>query len=183
MPPILAKTNWGEHPTFILRFPHKGETLLAAVAGDIGASCEIGINGAGYMQAEWALETKYASQGKFGSFANEHPREYSSLFANLDKILGLLRCGNKIGGFRVNFFRSEGDEVYRIGQTAVAHAKESRLYVYPDSKECVMYVLAIGDKDSQSRDILEAKSIVSEIKKSAVGGQISTKQPTQNPSN
>jgi putative component of toxin-antitoxin plasmid stabilization module len=113
---------------------------------------------------EWLIENAYASPGKFARFSKKHEVEYDSLFANLDKIIRLLRSGNKIGGFRVGFFRAESEGVYRIGQTAVANAKESRLYVFPDSEANVMYVLTVGDKDSQSEDINEAKQIVKRIK-------------------
>lgn len=83
--------------------------------------------------ANRALDATHASKNQFAKFNKNHPDEYSSLFANLAKIQGLLRGGHKVGGFHVNFFRSEGDGVYRIGQTGVPGALESRLYVYPDN--------------------------------------------------
>ena len=54
--------------------------------------------------------------------------------------------------------------MYRIGQTGVPGAKESRLYIFPDEQNRVMYVLNIGDKDSQDMDINEAKRSANEIK-------------------
>lgn len=114
---------------------------------------------------EWQIENSYAASNKFKKFAAKHPAEFDSLFANLEKIMRLLRTGNKIGGFRVNFFRSEGEGVYRIGQSGVSHAKESRLYVYPDEQARIVYVLTVGDKDSQDTDINEAKDITKDIKK------------------
>ena len=116
------------------------------------------------MQPEWVIETAYASPGRFKRFAGKHPREYESLFVNLERIVRLLRSGNKLGGFRVGFFRPEGEGVYRIGQTGVKSAKESRLYVYPDEEYRVMYTLNIGDKDSQPEDINESKRTAATIK-------------------
>ena len=116
------------------------------------------------MEHEWQIENAYASPGKFRRFAGKHPCEFDSLFANLEKIMRLLRTGNKVGSFRINFFRSEGEDVYRIGQTGVAGAKESRLYVLPIEQNRTMYVLTVGDKDSQERDVWEAKSIAKTIK-------------------
>jgi hypothetical protein len=112
----------------------------------------------------WQINIAYASSNKFTKFSKKHSREYVSVFANLEKILGLLRSGNKIGGFQVGFFRSEGEGVYRIGQTGVSGSKESRLYVFPDEKNKTMYVLGIGVKDGQSDDIREAKTIAKAIK-------------------
>jgi len=115
------------------------------------------------MNFEWPIENTYASPGKYKKFASKYPREYASLFANLDKILGLLREGHKMGGFQVAFFRSEGEGVFRIGQTGVRSAKESRLYVYPDEQSQTMYVLTIGIKEQQAKDIAEAKAIKNKI--------------------
>lgn len=114
---------------------------------------------------EWQIENSHAIASKFKKFASKHPDEFASVFANLEKIMRLLRGGNKVGGFRTNFFRSEGEGVYRIGQSGVAHAKESRLYIYPDEQARTVYVLTVGDKDSQETDINEAKEIVRGIKK------------------
>jgi putative component of toxin-antitoxin plasmid stabilization module len=114
---------------------------------------------------DWILNGDYASTGQFSKFNKNHPSEYKSIFANLDKIAGLLDSGNKIGAFNVGFFRSEGSGVYRIGQTGVAHAKESRLYVFPDSEAQIMYLLVIGDKDSQERDLSQANELVQKITK------------------
>jgi hypothetical protein len=91
------------------------------------------------------------------------------LFANLDRVLGILREGRKIGSFQIGFFRPEGEGVFRIGQTGVPSAKESRLYVYPNEQNHTRYVLSIGIKDGQSRDIGEAKTIVREIKSTTFG--------------
>jgi putative component of toxin-antitoxin plasmid stabilization module len=121
------------------------------------------------MNNEWPIENDYAILGKFKRFAKDYARENESLFANLDKVLRILRQGHKMGSFQIGFFRSEGDGVFRIGQTGVESAKESRLYVYPDIQNQVMYILTIGIKDRQSEDINEAKAIVNQIKKPTKG--------------
>jgi len=118
------------------------------------------------MKTEWSIDTKFALQAKFKQFSSAHPREYASLFANLNRILQHLRGGAKVGGFQIGFFRSEGAGVYRIGQSGVPHAKESRLYVFPEqnNQTGTMYILTIGDKDSQSQDVNDAKGIVAGIR-------------------
>lgn len=113
---------------------------------------------------EWQTDTAYASAGKFSRFAKKCAAEYDSLFANLEKIMRLLRAGHKIGGFSIGFFRSEGDGVYRIGQTSVRAARESRLYIYPDEAKRIMHILTVGDKKTQQDDINEAKRAVKHIK-------------------
>lgn len=113
---------------------------------------------------QWQIETKYATGSKFKKFAKNHDREYDSLFGNLQRVVDLLNSGHKFGSFQVGFFRSESDGVYRIGQTSVAGAKESRLYVWPDQETKSIYVLGIGDKDTQSGDINDAKSLMAQIR-------------------
>ncbi len=119
------------------------------------------------MQAEipeWQIDNGHANRKRFEKFAGKHPRENASLFANLEKVMRILRDGHKIGGFQIGFFRSEGGGVYRIGQTVVPGAKESRLYVYPDETKRLMYTLDIGDKDSQHIDVNNAKALVKNLR-------------------
>jgi hypothetical protein len=115
-------------------------------------------------QVGWRIDIADASAGKFKKFAGKHGREYPSLFANLDKIMALLAGGQKLGSFQVGFFRPEREGVYRIGQTGVPSAKESRLYVYPDEQKRVMYVLNIGTKEGQAGDINEAHRTARSLK-------------------
>ncbi len=123
------------------------------------------------MNPEWPIENAYANSGKFKKFAARYPREFASLFANLDKVLGILREGRKVGSFQIGFFRSEGEGVFRIGQSGVPSAKESRLYVYPHEQIHTMYILTIGTKDGQSADIYEAKTLANKIKSSTTGAE------------
>jgi hypothetical protein len=125
------------------------------------------------VNSEWLIENKYANAGKFERFAGNCPREYASLFTNLDRVVRHLNGGAKIGGFQIGFFRSEGGGVYRIGQSAVAYAKESRLYVFPHQLSMTMYILTIGTKDRQADDIQEARTMAERIK-----GEIETEQTT-----
>jgi hypothetical protein len=64
-----------------------------------------------------------------------------------------------------SFFRSEGNGLFRIGQSGVKAAKETRLYVYPDEEEKTIHILAIGTKEMQQNDIISAKSAIKEIKR------------------
>lgn len=64
-----------------------------------------------------------------------------------------------------SYIRSEGEDIYRIGQTGVVGAKETRLYVYVRIVSEKIYKLTFGDKDSQQRDINRCKQIVRKFKK------------------
>jgi putative component of toxin-antitoxin plasmid stabilization module len=81
----------------------------------------------------------------------------------LDRVLKVLES-SKFGTFQIGFLEPEGAGVYRIAQSGVPSAKESRLYVYFDTGSCVVFVLGIGTKETQDADIREAKALVKKIK-------------------
>jgi len=95
----------------------------------------------------WYIEDGEAIRSGFKKVSKNHPEEYDACFRNLNKILAVLRSGNKIGKFKIGFFRSEGDGLYRVGQTGVKDSKEVRLYVYPDEESEIIYVLPWGPKN------------------------------------
>lgn len=111
----------------------------------------------------WEIVVDYATKSKFKKFNKEHPKEFDSCFANLNKLKVLLDGGHKIGSFKAGFFRSEANGLYRIGQTGVPAAKESRLYIYPNESDCKIYILTIGTKETQKKDIRDAKKQINNI--------------------
>ena len=113
----------------------------------------------------WMLNVEYATKSQFKKFRKNHPEEYNSCFTNLDKVKSLLDSGHKLKEFQIGFFRSEGGNLYRVGQSGVVAAKESRLYVYPSEAEQKIYILQIGTKETQQQDIKKAKQLIKNIKK------------------
>jgi putative component of toxin-antitoxin plasmid stabilization module len=114
-------------------------------------------------ESKWQINVDYAPQSRFKKFEKKHEREFDSVFANLVRLCGILDLGHAIGSFNVGFLRSEGDGVYRIGQTGVQGAKETRLYIYPKERSREIYVLGIGTKETQDTDIREAKKLAGRI--------------------
>ena len=112
----------------------------------------------------WYIEHGEAIRSGFRKVGKNHPEEYDSCFANLTKILAILRNGKKVGEFKVGFFRTEGNGLYRIGQSGVKDSKEVRLYVYPDEESEIIYVLAMGTKETQKNDIKEVKKKIKKLK-------------------
>ena len=85
--------------------------------------------------------------------------------ANLQKVAILAGTFGELSAFQVSYFRNEFDGVWRIGQTNVAHARETRLYVYAARIGTTFYTLTMGDKDTQQADLARAAEIVAAIKK------------------
>ena len=113
---------------------------------------------------KWELDSSFASRSRFKKFNKQHPEEYASCFANLNKIKGILESGHCVNNFKVGFFRAEGSGLYRIGQTGIPSAKESRLYISIDEAERKIYILGIGTKETQQKDIIDAKKQIQKMK-------------------
>ena len=84
---------------------------------------------------------------------------------NLEKVVDELESGTPIPRIPFSFFRSEGDGVFRIGQAGVSSAREMRLYVTFVFIARVTYILAIGTKNTQPRDIADARRIAKTLRK------------------
>ena len=77
--------------------------------------------------------------------------------------MALLNGGSKFGSFKVGFFRSEGKDLYRIGQTGVKNAQEIRLYICPNAEKSIMFLLALGTKGTkkeQNTDIVRLQALI-----------------------
>jgi hypothetical protein len=79
-------------------------------------------------------------------------------------VLEILNEGNVLGSFQIGFFRSEGEGVFRVGQTGVGSAKESRLYVVLEQKEKKVFIVGIGTKETQPADINAAREMAKTIR-------------------
>lgn len=115
-------------------------------------------------ETKWSVDHSLAERRRFKDFYKKHPREYAACFDNLGQVVELLGRFGGVKGFQIGWFRSEGQGVYRIGQTAVKHAKETRLYVFLNEAERRIHVLTIGGKDSQSEDIRRCHAVARNLK-------------------
>lgn len=115
----------------------------------------------------WEVIQDLAERGRFKDYNKKHPQEFAACIDNLGQVVELLGRFGGVKGFQVGFFRSEKQGVYRIGQTAVKHAKETRLYIYLDEVGRRIYLLTIGDKDSQVDDIRRCQEIARSIRRQA----------------
>ena len=114
----------------------------------------------------WTVCKDYAESNCFKRFAKRHPREYAACFSNLSRAVTSLDSGMTLDQLAsTRYFSSEGDGLFRIGQTRVPHAHETRLYVYIALLDGIIYVLSMGDKSSQRADINRCKSTILSIPK------------------
>ena len=64
----------------------------------------------------------------------------------------------------LSFFRSEREGLFRIGQSGVKSAKESRLYIFPHEVNKTIFILDIGTKETQRTDISSARKTIKQIR-------------------
>ncbi|HBF34359.1 TPA: hypothetical protein DDW35_07325 [Candidatus Sumerlaeota bacterium] len=107
----------------------------------------------------WQISIELASKKQFKDYKKKYPREYLSCFANLERLLEFLNQGVQ-GAFEIGFLGSEGENCWRIAQTKVQSAKETRLYIYVYSDENTIYVMGVGNKETQKKDIREIKEVI-----------------------
>jgi hypothetical protein len=117
------------------------------------------------MHKEWHVSTEFATGNRFKKFAESYPREYESCGANLQRLLNFLNSGLHLSVVAQNlsFFRSEGGGLFRIGQSGVKSAKETRLYVYPYEASRTIFIIDIGTKETQRNDIASARKTIRRI--------------------
>jgi hypothetical protein len=112
----------------------------------------------------WIESYEFADANRMKHYAKRHRREYVSCLANLADVIAALNNGAAVTAIPFRFFRSEHEDVYRIGQTNVKHPHETRLYVYACVIQTTIYVLTVGDKSTQRLDINACHAKARELK-------------------
>jgi hypothetical protein len=112
----------------------------------------------------WIESYEFADANRIKHYAKKHRREYVSFLANLADVITVLNSGAAVTAIPYGFFRSEHEDVYRIGQTNVKHPHETRLYVYACVIRTTIYVLTVGDKSTQQSDINACHAKARELK-------------------
>lgn len=117
----------------------------------------------------YEIDSSLAEKSAIKRYEKKHCRECASCYENLLDVKDYLNMGLSLQQIMrcCSYLRSEGEDVYRIGQTGVVGAKESRLYIYVRIVDGKIYKLLFGDKDSQRKDINRCHQIVRDFKKRA----------------
>jgi len=107
----------------------------------------------------WVVKHDYADKNRFKKYSKKHRNEVVSCTRNLAHLEKFLNDGGTLQqAMTFGYFGSEGNDVYRIGQTGLRSAKETRLYIYAKITGPEIQVLTIGDKDTQQDDIKNCKA-------------------------
>ena len=112
----------------------------------------------------WTVTHDHADGNRLKRYSRKHPRGVASCFTNLAFLAEQLNGGITLQQAQsFGFFSTEGGNVFRIAQTSIRAAKETRLYIYAVAVRSVLYTLTIGDKDSQQADLRRCREIAASI--------------------
>ena len=120
----------------------------------------------------WELETAAGFDNCFKKFSKKHRAEAKAVMANLETFLCVLNETNNIQvAKQQNFVRSEPEKICAIDSRGAPRdskgtkLKATRLYVYAIEVNSTIYLLRIGDKDSQPQDLKTCKKMVKKLRR------------------
>ncbi len=115
---------------------------------------------------EWDLEESPFFASKFKRFQKKHPNEVAAALNNLDTYMHTLKKGVKPTLIRAGFIHIESLGVIAIDQKgAEGKPRQTRLYIYAFERLGTVYLLTIGDKNSQQADIKDCCDFVKSLRR------------------
>lgn len=114
----------------------------------------------------WTIEPteKYKRDQRW--YEKKRRRELEAVLDNLDSYVEALQLGTHPLQVKAGFIHPEPHGVVAIDQKGGRKSlAETRLYVYPDTNSKVLYLIALGDKNTQKADIKLCNDMVAELRK------------------
>lgn len=107
------------------------------------------------LHSTWTIEEPIDDFGKMSKpLVKKYRRELRNLLLNLQVVLDAFNAGASSAQIQRGFLHQEPHGVLAIDQRGDGQGlKEFRLYIYPDMEQQKLYLLALGDKNSQRSDI------------------------------
>lgn len=119
----------------------------------------------------WGLAKAKGFENSYKRFARKHRAEANAVMANLETAIDVLNDTNSVQKVReLNFARKEPDGILALDSRGAKRErtgtklKVTRLYVYAVEINSMLYLLRIGDKDSQQQDLKTCGNAVRKIK-------------------
>ena len=116
---------------------------------------------------EWNITETQNFVRDFKLYQKKHPDELAAVLGNLDTYFETLKRLGHPFQIRAGFIHHEPEGIKALDQKGgkqKVKLKQTRLYVYPDVKSKQLYLLALGDKNSQKLDIQTSREILKSLK-------------------
>ena len=113
----------------------------------------------------WQIEPTDRFDHEERYYQKKRPRELAAVYNNLDRYITQLNSYQRSACVQGGYLHIEGGRVVAIDQRGTKGAdkiEETRLYIFADDTEKVVYLITIGNKQEQSSDIKISKQFVSE---------------------
>jgi hypothetical protein len=120
----------------------------------------------------WGIEQYTGFENQYKKFVKKHENEASAALSNLETYFQVLQTTNNVQAANQQpFVHPEPEGMVAIDQRGAkvdrkkGKLKAVRLYVYATVINQTLYLLGIGDKDSQKQDIETCRAKVRQIKR------------------
>ncbi len=115
---------------------------------------------------EWRIEPTDAYARAHKYYEKKQPAELIAVLDNLDRYFKAVSHGVHPQFVVAGYIHDEGKGVRALDQKGGGKGKlrQTRLYVYPDVDQKVLYLITIGDKNSQKDDIKLSADFVIKLK-------------------
>jgi len=118
------------------------------------------------------MEKAAGFENSFKKFSKKHRAEAKAVMANLETFFCVLNKTNNIQlAKQQNFVRKEPEGICALDSRGAPREskgtklKATRLYIYTVEVNSTIYLLRIGDKDSQSQDLKTCKKMVKKLRR------------------
>ena len=124
----------------------------------------------------WRIEEPIDDLGKMSKpLVKKYRRELKNLLVNLQIYLDALNAGATPLQIQRGFIHQEPHGILAIDQRGEGKGlKEFRLYIYPDSGQQKLYLLALGDKNTQKSDIASSTQWVLGFREQTLNLRVTT---------
>lgn len=117
----------------------------------------------------WALRQTQTYEKRVRQYARNHPNETVATLNNLDTLHNALNVQVKPSSLQAGYIHREPKGVIALDQKgAKGSPKQTRLYIYPDEDQKIIYLITIGDKRSQKKDIQHCNKFVEDLRKGKI---------------
>ncbi len=116
----------------------------------------------------WQIEYTDKYEKKLKWYEKKHPNELLAVLDNLDTYFKALQLTGNPLQVKTGFIHNEPKGIKALDQKGgkqKTKLKQTRLYIFSYTEENVLYVLTIGDKQSQKEDIKWCQGYVKKIKR------------------
>ena len=119
----------------------------------------------------WSIERTDKFVTRFRRFQKKHPNETLAVLNNLDTYTRTLNDGVKPSLIKAGFIHPEPQGVVAIDQRgAKGRLRQTRLYIYAYEHDQVVYLITIGDKNTQKQDLKDCRKFVDDLRKAVDDG-------------